>query len=214
MAGLITRALCGFGALRLAKAWNEEDHPRDDKGKFSATGGGGGSDDDDDEHYGPGEGYEPADQKRHDKAMAALADHAAKLEASINRAATVFHDPSATAEQIIAAGKEVKKHHKSGAEAYDAAHEVRTLYGDASPEDPGLADYEDLIGGIEEYKEAHDATREALKTLRAETASRAASSASAGSSRSDDVIAQLERDLEASSGTFATRRAAMRSTST
>ncbi|MGF3025557.1 hypothetical protein ACQVP2_22365 [Methylobacterium aquaticum] len=209
----IRRSLLAFGALGLAKTWNEEDHPRDADGKFSSGGGGGSEGEDEDEEYGPGEGYDPEDQERHDRAMADLAKHAAKLEDSINRAATVFHDPSATAEQIIAAGKEVQKHHKSGAKAYDAAYEVRSLYGDAYPEDPGLGNAEDLIGGIEAYREAHDATRAALKTLRTETSSRVSSVVRTGRSSHDDAITQLERDLETISGSFAARRAAMRSTS-
>ncbi|UHC14352.1 hypothetical protein LRS73_17480 [Methylobacterium currus] len=210
MAGLITRALCGFGSLGLAKAWNEEDHPRDDKGKFSSTGGGGGDDDEAGEHE-PGKGYEPEDQKRHDRAMKSLLNHVGKLEGSLDRAAGVFHDPGATADQIIAAGQDVIKHHGAAGRAYDEVHEVRALYGDREHETPILNNTEDLIGALEEYKEAHAASREALATLREETASRAASAVRAGASRHDDVITQLERDLEAASSSMAARRAALRS---
>jgi hypothetical protein len=207
----IRRGLVTFGALGLAKTWNEEDHPRDDDGKFSS--GGGGASDDEVEEYGPGEGYDPEDQARHDKAMAALANHATKLEDSINRAASVFHDSRVTPEQIITAGREIGKHFNLAAKAYDTAHEVRTLYGDESPEDPGLSDAENLIGSIDSYKEAHDTARSALKSLRDQTAGRAASSASAAPSSHDDAITRLERDLESASGSFASRRAAMRSAS-
>lgn len=203
---------CGlqtFGALGLAKAWNEEDHPRDDDGKFSSTGGGGG-----DEEYGPGEGYEPPDQKRHDKAMKSLSNHVGKLEGSLNQAAAIFHDPSAAADQIIAAGKEVTRHHAAAGRAYDEVHEVRALYGDEEHETPILNSTEDLVGALESYEEAHAASREALATIREQTASRAASSAPAASTRHDDVITQLERELEAASSSMAARRAALRLTST
>ncbi|MFH6786309.1 MULTISPECIES: hypothetical protein [Methylobacterium] len=191
----------------MAKAWNEEDHPRDDHGKFSSTGGGGG----DDEEFRPGEGYEPVDQKRHDKAMKSLSNHVGKLESSLDRAAVVFHDPGATADQIIAAGKDVTRHHAAAGRAYDEVHEVRALYGDEEHETPILNDTEDLVGALGSYEEAHAASREALATIREETASRAASAAQAGASRHDDVITQLERDLEAASSSMAARRAALRS---
>lgn len=206
MATALTGLVRNFGAPSLAKAWNEEDHPRDDDGKFSSSGGGGG-----DEEYGPSEGYEPADQKRHDKAMKSLLNHVGKLEGSLNQAAAVFHDPGATADQIIAAGKDVTRHHAAAGRAYDEVHEVRALYGDEEHETPILNNAEDLVGALNNYEEAHAASREALATIREQTASRAASAAQSGVSRHDDVITQLERDLEAASSSMAARRAALRS---
>ncbi len=208
MATAMTGLVRTFGAPSLAKAWNEEDHPRDDDGKFSSSGGGDG-----DEEYGPGEGYEPADQKRHDKAMKSLSNHVAKLEVSLNQAAAVFHDPSATADQIIATGKNVTRDHAAAGRAYDEVHKVRALYGDEEHETPILNDTEDLVGSLQSYEAAHAASREALAVIREQTANRAASSAPAASTRHDDVITQLERELEAASSSMAARRAAMRSTS-
>ncbi|TNC07093.1 hypothetical protein FF100_33495 [Methylobacterium terricola] len=70
-----------------------------------------------------------------------------------------------------------------------------------------------MVGALKEYDAAHVASQEALTTIRENTASRAGSSMPAASTRQDDIIAQLERELESSSGSFASRRAAMRSTS-
>ncbi|TNC08456.1 hypothetical protein FF100_29425, partial [Methylobacterium terricola] len=130
----IRRGLQMFGTLGLAKSWNEEDHPRDDDGKFSSTGGGGGSHDDDGEEYEPGEGYEPKDQARHDKAMAALGEHISGLESSLNSVAAAVHSPDASPDKIIAAGKDAIKQFKEAGRAYDKVQAIREKYGDAAPD--------------------------------------------------------------------------------
>ncbi|KMO44414.1 hypothetical protein VQ03_03295 [Methylobacterium tarhaniae] len=211
MATALTGLVRNFGAPSLAKTWNEEDHPRDDDGKFSSSGDGdsGGGED---EEYGPGEGYETKDQERHDKAMAAFSEHAGGLEHSLNSVAAAAHDPDASPEKIIAAGRDAIRQFKDAGRAYDKASAIRGKYGDAAP-DAGILnlDTEDLVSALKDYDDAYTASQEALTTIRENTASRATSASQAGSGRHDDAITHLERELETASSSMAARRAAMRS---
>ena len=159
----LVRAVAALAAAAeiVGKAYNP-DQPRAANGEWGS--GGGSSDGHDDRE--PGEGYEPDDQARHDAALAALGTHAARLQATLNRASAVFNDDAATAAQVVEAARAVATQYDATADALQAVNAVRDLYDDVPEEAPVLDDTAEL-------RQAVGALQDAFGTVRAEPRGRA-----------------------------------------